>query len=239
MKVELVQLAGRDGDVAWNLARTLEAIHACADDSQLVVFPETQLTGFPTEQNIAAIAESIDGPSVQAVQQAAREKNLSVAVGFAEAADDGRFYNTTLLITPQGIAMKYRKTHLFHFERTVFSPGGNLHVRGARWVYDDATSDARFSGKNTVTIDANFRPAPVPAVWTGPVWGTFRLENAGGFWEGTWTGERDANGFFAARGVGHGGGGYAGLLVRFELQRASPIDTAPLTITGTVLDPHG
>lgn len=122
MKVELVQLAGRDGDVAWNLARTLEAIHACADDTQLVVFPETQLTGFPTEQNIAAIAEPVDGPSVQAVQRAAREKNVSVAVGFAEAAD-GRFYNTTLLITPEGIALKYRKTHLWASDRGIFTPG--------------------------------------------------------------------------------------------------------------------
>lgn len=123
MKVELVQLAGRDGDVAWNLARTLEAIHACADDTRLVVFPETQLTGFPTEQNIAAIAEPVDGPSVQAVQRATREKNISVAVGFAEAADDGRFYNTTLLITPEGIAMKYRKTHLWASDRGIFTPG--------------------------------------------------------------------------------------------------------------------
>lgn len=123
MKVELVQLAGRDGDVAWNLARTLDAIHACAPDSQLVVFPETQLTGFPTQANIAAIAEPIHGPSVQAVQRAAKEMNVSVAVGFAEAADDGRFYNTTLLITPDGIAMKYRKTHLWASDRGIFTPG--------------------------------------------------------------------------------------------------------------------
>ena len=30
MKVELVQLAGRDGDTAYNLQRTIEAIYASA-----------------------------------------------------------------------------------------------------------------------------------------------------------------------------------------------------------------
>ncbi len=78
MKVELVQLAGRDGDtVPWNLARTLEAIPACAADTRLVVFPETHLTGFPSEDNIAALAEPLDGPTFSAVQRAAQENVTS------------------------------------------------------------------------------------------------------------------------------------------------------------------
>lgn len=46
MKIELVQLAGRDGDVVHNLGRTLEAIATCAADTDLLIFPETHLTGF-------------------------------------------------------------------------------------------------------------------------------------------------------------------------------------------------
>ncbi|GLU39356.1 carbon-nitrogen hydrolase family protein [Pseudomonas sp. NBRC 100443] len=123
MKVELVQLAGRDGDTAYNLGRTLAAIRACAADTDLVVFPETQLMGFPTEDNVARLAEPLDGPSVRAVQQAARELDVAVVVGIAEAGDDGRFYNTTLLVTPEGIALKYRKTHLWASDRGIFTPG--------------------------------------------------------------------------------------------------------------------
>ncbi len=37
--------------------------------------------------------------------------------------DNGRFYNTTLLITPEGIALKYRKTHLWPSERGVYEAG--------------------------------------------------------------------------------------------------------------------
>lgn len=122
MKVELVQLAGRDGDTAYNLARALEAIAACAADTDLVVFPETHLMGFPTRENIAAVAEPLDGPTVQAVQRAARERDVAVAIGVAES-DAGTYYNTTLLITPEGIALKYRKTHLWASDRGIFTPG--------------------------------------------------------------------------------------------------------------------
>lgn len=122
MKVELVQIAGRDGDTAHNLERALAAIADCAADTELVVFPETHLTGFPSEDNIAALAEPLDGPTVSAVQRVARERNVSVAIGIAEA-DAGRYYNTTLLIAPDGIALKYRKTHLWASDRGIFTPG--------------------------------------------------------------------------------------------------------------------
>lgn len=122
MKVELVQLTGRDGDTAHNLAAALEAIAACAADTDLVVFPETHLMGFPTAENIAAVAEPLDGPTVQAVQRAARERDVAVAIGIAEN-DAGTYYNTTLLITPEGIALTYRKTHLWASDRGIFTPG--------------------------------------------------------------------------------------------------------------------
>lgn len=122
MKIELAQLAGRDADTAYNLQRTLEVITSCAADTQLIVFPETQLMGFPSVDSVAEVAEPLTGPSVQAVQRAVRERNVAVVIGMAEL-DDGRYYNTTLLITPQGIALRYRKTHLWASDRGVFSAG--------------------------------------------------------------------------------------------------------------------
>jgi len=122
MKIELVQLTGRDGDTAYNLERTLQAIATCAVDTDLLVFPETQLMGCVNAQQLAEVAEPLDGPSVQAVQHAARERNVSVVVGMAEN-DSGTFYNTSLLVTPQGVALSYRKTHLWPSERGLFQPG--------------------------------------------------------------------------------------------------------------------
>ena len=123
MKVELVQLAGRDGDTAYNLQRTIEAINNCRAGTELLVFPETQLTGFPTEDNIHLVAEPLNGPSITAIQQVARARDLAVVVGMAEAATDGKFYNTTVLITAEGVALSYRKTHLWASDCGVFTPG--------------------------------------------------------------------------------------------------------------------
>jgi (R)-amidase len=35
----------------------------------------------------------------------------------------GIFYNTSVLVTPDGIALRYRKTHLWPSERGLFQPG--------------------------------------------------------------------------------------------------------------------
>ena len=68
MKVEFAQLAGRDNGTAYNLERALAAIAAGAGDTQLIVFPETHLMGFPSAETVADIAEPLDGPTVQAVE---------------------------------------------------------------------------------------------------------------------------------------------------------------------------
>ncbi|AWY43002.1 carbon-nitrogen hydrolase [Pseudomonas putida] len=122
MKVELAQLAGRDNDTAYNLERALAAINACSADTQLIMFPESHLMGFPSAESVADVAEPLDGPTVGAIVAAARERNIAVVIGTAEN-DNGRFFNTTLLITPEGIALKYRKTHLWASDRGVYEAG--------------------------------------------------------------------------------------------------------------------
>jgi (R)-amidase len=122
MKVEFAQLAGRDNGTAYNLERALAAIAASAVDTQLIVFPETHLMGFPSAETVADIAEPLDGPTVQAIIDACRVRGIAVVIGMAES-EAGQFYNTTVLITPDGIALRYRKTHLWASDRGVFTPG--------------------------------------------------------------------------------------------------------------------
>ncbi len=93
MKLELVQMAGRDGDTSYNLQRTLDAIASCAADTDIVVFPESLITGFPAPHTVARLAEPLDGPSMRAIQQAASQYDLAVVCGLTEV-DQGRYYNT-------------------------------------------------------------------------------------------------------------------------------------------------
>jgi (R)-amidase len=134
MKIEIVQLAGRDGDTAHNLHRAQRAIAACAADTDIVVFPEAHLTGFLRAGQLASQAEPIDGPSVRAIHAAARERNVAVVTGFIEN-DGGKYYNTTVFVAPDGVALSYRKTHLWVSEHGVVQPGdrfATVEWRGVR-----------------------------------------------------------------------------------------------------------
>jgi len=92
------------------------------------VFPETTLSGFPTRENVAGVAQTIDGPALSTVRDAARQQGVAVAVGLAER-DGNQFYNTTVLVDERGeIALRYRKTHLWASDVGVFTPGDRFET---------------------------------------------------------------------------------------------------------------
>ena len=137
MQVELAQLSLVDGDVAHNTRKVIDTIERVdvAGGTKLIVFPETTLSGFPTRENVADVAETLDGPRLVAVRDAARRKGVAVAVGLAER-DGERFYNTTVLVDERGdIVLRYRKTHLWASDVGVFTPGD----RFATCVWNDLT----------------------------------------------------------------------------------------------------
>lgn len=130
MQVELAQLSLVDADVAHNTRKTIDTIARAdvAGGTKLVVFPETTLSGFPTRENVADVAQPIDGRAVSAVRDAARQKGVAVALGFAER-DGERFYNTTVLVDESGdIVLRYRKTHLWASDVGVFTPGDRFET---------------------------------------------------------------------------------------------------------------
>ena len=132
MQLELAQIPLQDGavspDFAPNLARVVDLIGQRREGTDLIVFPEATLTGFPTRENVRDVAEPLDGASLTAVRDAARAAKVGVAVGLAER-DGDRFYNTTVLIDERGdIALRYRKTHLWATDVGVFTPGDRFEV---------------------------------------------------------------------------------------------------------------
>ncbi|MCG7600070.1 carbon-nitrogen hydrolase family protein [Halomonas sp. McH1-25] len=126
MQIELAQLSGREGDIAYNLDRALTQIERSHDDTQLIVFPETHLTGFAEPGHAEDRALDLDGPELAALKEASRRRDLAIAIGFLES-DVQRVFNTTVLITPEdGIALRYRKTHLWPDERELVTPGDRM-----------------------------------------------------------------------------------------------------------------
>jgi (R)-amidase len=130
MQAELAQLALVDGDVAHNTRKVIETIGRAdvAGGTKLIVFPEATLSGFPTRENVADVAQSLDSPALTSVRDAARRAGVSVAVGLAER-EGARFYNTTVLVDDKGeIALRYRKTHLWASDVGVFTPGDRFET---------------------------------------------------------------------------------------------------------------
>ncbi|BBR55284.1 MULTISPECIES: carbon-nitrogen hydrolase family protein [Pseudomonas] len=134
MKIEVIQTTTRDGDTPYNLSCILKDIAQCAPDTDVVLFPESHLTGFLSQEDVGMLSESVEGEAVQAVVEAARQRNVAVVLGLYENAH-GTFYNTTLFIAPEGILLTYRKTHLWVPEHGIVVPGDRFSTvewRGVR-----------------------------------------------------------------------------------------------------------
>lgn len=127
MKIELAQVSGTEGDLDGNLAKALARIDAARADTDLIVFPETHLTGFAEHDAAARRAISPNDRTLHTLHQAAQRKNLAIALGFLERDGDNGCFNASVLITPEdGLLLHYRKTHLWTDERSLVTPGERL-----------------------------------------------------------------------------------------------------------------
>lgn len=103
----------------------VEAGKAGAD---LVVLPELFSTGYQLNvvgPRIAELAEPVDGPTVQALQRAAREGGCNVVAGIALTHElAGVAYNSAVVIDRAGTLVgTYDKQHLWALERFYFRSG--------------------------------------------------------------------------------------------------------------------
>jgi predicted amidohydrolase len=122
--VALVQLGGAGATPAENRAFTVDAARgAFAKGASVVVLPELIVPAYDLRPELlSAGAEPIDGETVTAWAAVAREGGGYIAGGFAERDGDA-LYNSAVLVGPEGVALHYRKLHLFAAEKEVFSPG--------------------------------------------------------------------------------------------------------------------
>ena len=112
--IACVQMDCSLGQPEANREKIIDRIRAAAErEAKLVIFPECALTGyaFASLAEAEPFAESVDGPSAQAIAKVCNQTGTYAAVGFIES-DAGKFYNTVMLVGPEGVAGTYRKVHL-------------------------------------------------------------------------------------------------------------------------------
>lgn len=123
LKIGVYQFRPKFGQKAKNLAQVMEALDSVEAD--LMVLPELPFTGyyFKDREELGALAEDLHGSDiVRALGQLCRRRNFYLITGFAEKALD-KYFNSALLIGPDGPIDVYRKLHLFKDEKSIFDPG--------------------------------------------------------------------------------------------------------------------
>jgi len=91
---------------------------AKAEGAQIIAFPEFLMAFSPvsqTAEELAALAEPVDGPFVTALRDAARAARISIlATIYERCSSPNRVYDTAVWIDDEnGVAAVYRKLHLY------------------------------------------------------------------------------------------------------------------------------
>lgn len=122
LKVALLQ-----SDLVWenpsaNRKQFEEKINGLPNEVDLVVLPEMFTTGFT--MNAAAIAETMQGETVQWLQNLAQKKAIAIT-GSIVVREKNHFYNRSLFVHPSGKIDSYDKKHTFTLagEHEVYSSG--------------------------------------------------------------------------------------------------------------------
>ena len=176
MKIHLVQLGyGDDEPVAARIDRVAGLVRE-QRGADLVVLPELWSAGGFAYREWQERAEPIDGPTVKAVAEAAREIGAAVHAGSVIERDDaGLLWNTSVLLDGDGeVLATYRKVHRFGFgagEPVLLQPGDRLVTAalaadgGSTTVGLATCYDLRFPEMFRGLLDAGAELVLVPAAW--------------------------------------------------------------------------
>jgi len=131
MKVGVVQIDIKFKDLEANLAKCLNYLQEAANQGvNLVVFPECTLTGYGFSSFSEAYEAALEIPSefLSPLINTCSDYKITAVVGLVERSKN-KIFNTAILITPEGLVGKYRKSHLLCLgvDRYV-SPGDDLPV---------------------------------------------------------------------------------------------------------------
>lgn len=117
------------GRVDENLERTIRwTRRACAENADLVCFPELNITGYCNSPQLADIALAVPGPVTDKLIRLSIDENIIILAGMAEKNHQGPPFASHVVITPDGGMGVYRKLHLAVPEKATFTAGDRIPV---------------------------------------------------------------------------------------------------------------
>jgi N-carbamoylputrescine amidase len=130
IRVALAQINCPVGQWEESLAKhRLYSRRAAQAGAQIVCFPETSLSGYPTGDHVPhEAAQPLHGRLTQEILALSADANILILAGFIERDPSGVLYNTVLVAGPQGPLGAYRKSHVGCSEIHRFQHGDEFGV---------------------------------------------------------------------------------------------------------------
>ena len=127
MKIGFVQNDPEFGNKEKNLKEIIALLKGTIAD--LVVLPELCITGytFRSKEELKQLAEPVEGPTFHQMSELSESTGAVIVAGFAEV-DDGKLYNSCMMVYKNKLIGLYRKLHLFNKENLWFN-SGNLPLK--------------------------------------------------------------------------------------------------------------
>ncbi|MEW6403147.1 MAG: carbon-nitrogen hydrolase family protein [Chloroflexota bacterium] len=100
---------------------------ACEKGSELILFPELNVSGYVPAPVAHTIAETIPGSSTEKIIQMANQYQITIGYGIIEK-EANRNYCTHVLVNGSGIIGKQRKIHVPTHEKTFWDAGNSIEV---------------------------------------------------------------------------------------------------------------
>jgi predicted amidohydrolase len=115
-KAAAVQFEPELGNLEQNRRRMMNlAYDAVSLGAKLIVFPEMATSGYVwrSREEIAPFVETIPGKTTSILTEICQSNDCYIATGLPEVDINGSYYNSAVLVGPDGVVGTYRKTHLF------------------------------------------------------------------------------------------------------------------------------
>ncbi len=170
MKVSSIQLGIVDQSKQNNLEHALNMVDR-TPESDLILLPEIWPCGFFSFDRYQSDSEPVDGPTVSAFKEKARERQCHILMGSFVERENNNLFNTTMLLNPNGeVVAKYRKIHLFGYmseEAKLLTPGKDVVVTDTPWGESGFSTcyDLRFPELFRRMVDKNAKFFLVVSAW--------------------------------------------------------------------------
>jgi predicted amidohydrolase len=167
LKVGYFQFKPQFGKIKKNTQKVIQTLKCISAD--LIVLPELPFTGyyFKNRTEVKELAENpYKSSTIESLISLCKSNDFYLVTGFAEKKRN-KYYNSSILLGPEGIRNIYRKLHLFNEEKFWFDPGDKpseiSEICGINvgmmicfdWIFPELMRDISLQGADVICHPSN------------------------------------------------------------------------------------